>query len=111
MGPNREILKDAKKAGCVKPLIDIRYFGRETKPVHKLLQFSNDPIIPGITGRESACINFLQELGIRMQDGDNWRRWIDLHKDEKRLIISNIAELLLSKGFGHKITKKMLYVR
>jgi RecJ-like exonuclease len=108
IGLNRDIIKDAEKAKVLSSKIDIRYFGRETRPIYKMLQFSSDPIIPGITGRESACISFLQELNIRLKEGDNWRRWIDLNKDERRLIISNIAEILLTKGFGHRITKKII---
>ena len=73
-----------------------------------MLQYSSDPIIPGLSGRESSCISFLQELGIHMQDGDNWRKWVDLSKDERRIIISNIAELLLTKGFNHKLTKRII---
>lgn len=108
MGLNRKILEDGRKSGYVKPLIDIRYFGRETRPIYKLLQYANDPVIPGVTGRESACISFLEELGIIMKDGDNWRKWIDLSKAERKLIISNIAQLLLTKGFGAKNTKKII---
>jgi len=107
-GKNRDILSDGEQIGNVRSKIDIRYFGRETRPVYKMLQYSSDPIIPGISGREQACISFLQELGIKMQDGDDWRRWIDLSKDERRLIISNIAQLLLTKGFGHKLTKRII---
>ena len=107
-GANRDILSDGEKVGTIKSKIDIRFFGRETRPAQKMLQYASDPIIPGLTGRESACISFLQELGITMQDGDELRRWIDLSKDERRLIISDIAQLLLTKGFGHKLTKRIV---
>ena len=107
-GLNREILDDGKKVNAVHSKVDIRYFGRETRPAYKLLQYANDPLIPGLSGRESACISFLQDLGIKMKDGDNWRRWIDLSKDERRLIISGIARLLLSKGFGHRQAKRII---
>ncbi len=107
-GKNRDILVDAESIKSVKSKIDIRYFGRESRPIYKMLQYSSDPVIPGLTGRETSCINFLQELGIRMKDGDNWRRWIDLSKDERKLIISEIAQLFLTKGFGHKITKRII---
>lgn len=107
-GLNREVLKDGEQSNIVIPKIDIRYFGRETRPIYKMLQYASDPLIPGLSGRESACISFLQELGIKAQDGDYWRRWIDLSKDERRIIISNIAKLLLTKGFGHKITKRII---
>jgi single-stranded-DNA-specific exonuclease len=108
MGLNRDILTDGKKLEVIYSKIDIRYFGRETRPVYKLLQYASNPVIPGVTGRESSCITFLQELGIKLKDGDSWRRWIDLTKDERSLIISNIAQTLLVKGFGYKITKKII---
>lgn len=107
-GANRDILKDGEETGVVRSKIDIRFFGRESRPIYKMLQYANDPIIPGLTGRESSCINFLQDLGIRMKDGDNWRKWIDLSKDERRLILSDIAQLFLTKGFGHKMTKRII---
>jgi len=108
MGLNRDIITDGKKLEVIDPKIDIRYFGRETRPVYKLLQYANDPVIPGVTGRESSCITFLQEIGIKLKNGDSWRRWIDLTKNERSLIISTIAQTLLTKGFGYKITKKII---
>ena len=107
-GMNRDILSDGESVNAVKAKIDIRFFGRESRPIFKMLQFASDPILPGLSGREQACVAFLQELGITMKDGDSWRKWIDLCKDERRLILSSIAQLLLSKGFGHKITKRII---
>jgi RecJ-like exonuclease len=107
-GMNRDILTDGESVNAVKAKIDIRFFGRESRPIYKMLQFASDPILPGLSGREQACVAFLQELGITMKDGDSWRKWIDLCKDERRLIISSIAQLLLSKGFGYKITKRII---
>ena len=107
-GMNQEIFEEGKKGGFVQSKIDIRYFGRETRPIYKLLQYASDPLIPSLSGRESACISFLQELNIQMKDGDNWRKWIDLSKDERRLIISDIVQLFLSKGFGYKIIKRII---
>lgn len=108
VGTNQEILKDAKKAKVILSKKDVRYFGRETRPVFKLLQYGNDPLIPNLTGKEDACINFLLELGIPLKDGEVWRRWIDLSKVEKQLILSEIVKLLISKGFGHEITKRLI---
>lgn len=107
-GLNRKILEEGERAGVLKKQIDIRYFGRETRPVYKLLQFATDPLIPGLTGREDACISFLNEYNIPLKDGDNWRRWIDLKLEEKRKIVSEIMKLLLVKGFGYKIAARVL---
>ena len=107
-GLNTHIVEDGKKAGVVEKRMDIRYFGRETRPLHKLLQYSNDPFIPGLSGREDACISFLQELGIRLKDGDHWRRWIDLTRDEQRKILSEIAWMLFDHGFSHQTVRRII---
>jgi len=107
-GTNRDILADGEQAGVLQNRMDIRYFGKETRPIYKLLQYSSDPIIPGLTGREDACISFLQELQIRLKDGDSWRRWIDLTNKERQTITSTIGQMLLTKGFGHKITTRII---
>jgi len=107
-GVNRDILEDGKESNLVDSKLDIRYFGRETRPIYKLLQYASDPLIPGLSGRESTCISFLQDMDIKMKDGDTWRCWIHLSKDERRKIISGIAQILLMKGFGHKLTTRII---
>ena len=105
---NQTILRQGKTARVLYSKMDVRYFGRETRPLAKLLQYASDPILPGLSGREESCSLFLQELGIRLKDGDYWRRWIDLDKQERRIIISAITQLLLKKGFGYANTKRII---
>jgi len=107
-GMNTEIVKDGKDAGVLQTIKDIRYFGKETRPLTKLLQYASDPLIPGVSGREDACVALLQELQIRLKDGDAWRTWVDLDKEEKRKIISTIVQMLLSKGFGYQAASRIL---
>jgi single-stranded-DNA-specific exonuclease len=107
-GMNTEIIKDGKDAGVLQTIKDIRYFGKETRPLVKLLQYASDPLIPGVSGREDACVALLQELQIRLKDRDAWRTWVDLDKEEKRKIISTIVQMLLSKGFGYQVARRVL---
>ena len=107
-GMNAEIIQDGRDAGVLQTLTDIRYFGKETRPLAKLLQYASDPLIPGVSGREDLCVSFLQELKIRLKDGDMWRTWVDLGKNEKRTIISAILQMLLSKGFGYQVASRVL---
>lgn len=107
-GTNREILEDGTKSGVIYYKKDIRYFGIETRSLSKLLQYSDDPFIPGLSRREDACVSFLQDLNIRLKDDDRFRKWIDLNKDERQKIVSSIAQILLNKGFGHEITKRLI---
>jgi RecJ-like exonuclease len=108
IGLNEKIIEDGKKHGIIKSFLDIQYFGRETRPVYKLLQYANDPIIPNITGRESSALEFLKNIKIPIKDNENWRKWVDLSNNERKKIISEIVKLLLIKGFGHEQTKRVL---
>jgi len=107
-GMNVEIVNDGKAFGVLQTVKDIRYFGKETRPLSKLLQYASDPIIPGVSGREDACVAFLQELQIPLKEQDTWRTWIHLNKEEKRKIISAIIQMLLSKGFGYQMASRVL---
>ncbi|MEM0493359.1 MAG: DHH family phosphoesterase [Candidatus Thermoplasmatota archaeon] len=107
-GFNLEIIKDAERNNLLEVRKDIRYFGRESRPIIKLLQYANDPLIPGLTGREEACASFLHELDVPLKVDDKWRRWIDLNMDEKQRITSSIARLLLSKGFGYRYVSRLI---
>jgi single-stranded-DNA-specific exonuclease len=108
VGKNSEIVQEGKALGVLAEQLDIQCFGRETRPVYKLLQYASDPIIPGISGRESKALAFLKELGIPLKEGSKWRKWVDLNNDERRTILSAIAKLLLSKGFGHQRVKRLI---
>ena len=107
-GINERIIEDGNQAKVVSNYMDVSYFGRETRPIHKMLQYANDPIIPGITGREQAALRFLEQHHIIIKDNDEWRRWIHLSKKERRTILSAIAQLLLRKGFGHQMTNRLI---
>ncbi len=107
-GMNTEIVKDGIETGVLQTIKDIRYFGKETRPLAKLLQYATDPLIPGVSGREDASVGFLQELQIELKDRDTWRTWVDLRKEEKRKIVSSIVQMMLSKGFGYQVVSRVL---
>src|SRR5437867_2464918 len=53
-GYNRTILADGIAAGVLEAGIDLRLFGRETRPAYKMLQYATDPWIPRVSGNEGA---------------------------------------------------------
>ncbi len=97
IGVNRQILEDGAKNGVLRYEKDLLLFGKQTRPIFKLLQYSSDPYLPGITGSEDASIEFLKKIGIR-QHGEKWRRWIDLEPAEKQQIVSALFQFCLSTG-------------
>jgi RecJ-like exonuclease len=97
LGMNRQVLEMGKAAGFLKYEKDLKLFGRQTRPIYKLLQYSSDPYIPGLSGNEDACIAFLESSGVHVKT-ESWRRWIDLSQDEKRTVTSKIFQYCLSGG-------------
>jgi len=61
---NNLILEDAINSGKLEVKTGLRMFGSQTRPLSKLLLYSTDPYIPGITGNEENIEGFLQELNI-----------------------------------------------
>lgn len=107
-GWNEMIVKEGVKEGKIEVKKDVRLFGRQTKPIHKILQYSDDPILPGLTGHEKACLSFLDGLGIESKDGKKWRKWIDLQEWEKKKVVSALITRILSKGFGHFYASRLI---
>ncbi|MDY6966562.1 MAG: DHH family phosphoesterase, partial [Halobacteriota archaeon] len=99
VGENRKILKIGEELGVLSSDIDVRFFGKQTRPIYMLLQYSSDPYIPGITGNERAAIDFLQKIGLELRR-ENWRRWIDLTHEEKQIIVSNLIQFCISRGMS-----------
>jgi RecJ-like exonuclease len=89
-GLNKEILKDAEVSKKIEISKGLRLWGRYTRPIHKTLQYSVDPYIPGISGSESASVQFLQELGIELKNGEKWRTLADMSEEENRKLASGM---------------------
>ncbi len=107
-GYNRTILADAEAAGVVKAEMDLRLFGRETRPAYKMLQYASDPWIPRLSGNEEACIAFLLEQGIDLKVGNHWRSWSDLDRGEKQRVISALVAHMLERGCGVKSVERLV---
>ncbi len=107
-GFNREVIADGEMAGVLKASTDLRLFGRETRPLHKFLQYATDPWIPRLTGNEEACIAFLLEIGIDLKTEEEWRSWADLDNGERRRVVSEIVTHMLQRGCGHKEVERLI---
>jgi RecJ-like exonuclease len=110
---NAEILEDAMKQGMMNIKEGLRAFGVQTRPLHKLLEYSTDPFIPGVTGSESNAIEFLNQIGIEAQTNGVWRKLMDLsEEEEKKLIAAVIVKRINEKnpddvlGFNYLLTKE-----
>ncbi|AKB27452.1 Single-stranded-DNA-specific exonuclease RecJ [Methanosarcina siciliae T4/M] len=98
VGINRQILEDGVQGGYLEFKKDLTLFGKQTRPVYKLLQYSSDPYLPGLTGNEEACIEFLHTLNVRYSQDERWVRWIDLKVSEKQKIVTGLFQYCLRSG-------------
>jgi single-stranded-DNA-specific exonuclease len=94
IGLNRRILQDAETVGSIRTSIDVRYFGRESRPLVNFLRYSSDPNLPGLTNDPDMCREFLTGLGIPLKEDGRWRCWADLLPEEKDRISDAIKEVL-----------------
>jgi RecJ-like exonuclease len=107
IGLNRWILEVGVGAKVLSFGRDLKLFGKQTRPVFKMLEFSSDPYIPGLSGDEDACILFLKEQGIRLK-GERWRRWIDMNSQEKGKIASALVRRGLRAGLSNPQLERLV---
>ena len=94
---NRKMLDEAVSQGLASVSTDLHLFGRNSRPLVQLLAYADDPYLPGLTGSEEACTRLLSDLGIPLRDGEKWRTYSALSKQEKTSLVSSLAELLAAR--------------
>ena len=110
-GLNERIVEDAVHAGSLTVEKDLIFFGRETRPIHRMLAATTSPFIPGISGQEDKSLAFLANLDIKPRTHDDkWRALRDLSDDEKRRLCSALADHLLSKGLRLEVNNLIGHV-
>lgn len=97
-GINSLIMKEAVDYGRLEVKESLRMFGMQTKALHKVLEYSTNPYIPNVTGNERGAIRFLEDLNIKVRDGNKYRRLSNLSEEEmKRLITAIILKRMGSE--------------
>ncbi|MGD0081387.1 MAG: DHH family phosphoesterase [Methanoregula sp.] len=101
VGPAREIIvEDGVRHRSVEVRKkDLNCYGTATRPVHLSLAYNDDPFITGISNNPEGARQFLRRLGIRQQTSDGrWLVWEEIPVEDKRTIISALAEQLMANG-------------
>ncbi|MCX8158416.1 MAG: DHH family phosphoesterase [Candidatus Diapherotrites archaeon] len=98
-GLNRLILSDAVDSKLIEATNDLRLYGRVSRPLVQFLEYSTNPILPGLTANEKACIRFLNKLGIELKNNGRWRSYSDLTIEEKKTFVSSLIVYLTEKNF------------
>jgi single-stranded-DNA-specific exonuclease len=107
---NEIIVDDGVAAGLLKVEKDLTFFGRETRPIYKMLATTTNPFIPGLSGEEDKALAFLSSLNIPLTKGNRPRALCDLNDDERKRLCTALADHLLSKGLHMEVENLIGYI-
>jgi len=98
VGANAAIVEEGVAAGVLATDKDLALFGKQTRPLPKLLEYASDVHIPDISNDEAGVLDFLNGLDLDLTDGGEWRRWVDLTVEEKRTVTSALVRTAVERG-------------
>lgn len=93
-GINALTLKDAVDNGDVVVVKDLRFFGRETRPIIQYFQYSGEIEIPGITNNNTACNELMANHNIPLKIDGKLTVWNDLTSEQKNNVIKDVLKLI-----------------
>ena len=98
VGANGGIVEEGIGAGVLEERTDLALYGKQTRPLPKLLEYASEVRIPGVSNDPQGAVSFLQGLDIDARAGGNWRRWVDLSDEERRTVVSALMQRALRRG-------------
>jgi len=98
VGANRGIVEEGIEAGALEERTDLALYGKQTRPLPKLLEYASEVRIPGVSNDPQGAVSFLQGLDIDARAGGNWRRWVDLADEERQTVVSALMQRALRRG-------------
>jgi RecJ-like exonuclease len=98
VGANREIVAEGVEAGVLEEGTDLAFYGKQTRPLPKLLEYASEVRIPGISNDQNGAIRFLDGLGLDLKRDGEWRRWVDLDHEERQTVASSLVQHAIAKG-------------
>jgi len=103
IGLNKIIQKDGEEAKVLRVEKDLRLYGRQTRPLFKAIEYTTEPFIPGLSGSESASLQFLSDLDIPIKKNDEFTKLADLSEEEKK----RLTTALILRMIEHRIPPKI----
>ncbi|MDJ1432904.1 DHH family phosphoesterase [Halostagnicola sp. A-GB9-2] len=97
-GANEGIVEEGVEAGVLETATDLAIYGKQTRPLPKLLEYSTDVYIPGISNDSNGALRFLDGLDLELKRDGEWRRWSGLTGEEKQTVASALVQRAVSSG-------------
>lgn len=97
-GSNAAIVAEGIAAGVLREGKDLAVYGKQTRPLPKLLEYATDTRIPGITNSASGAKSFLEDCGVDCRTNGSWKRWVDLTDAERQTLASALLQHAVRRG-------------
>lgn len=107
-GLNKSIVEEAEAKGVIKKELDLRLYGKISRPLTQFVSFSTNPVFPELVANDQKSAEFVRGTGIELKQGEKWRTYSDLSKEEKKLFTSSLILYLIEKGFSEERAKKII---
>ncbi|MFB6135566.1 MAG: DHH family phosphoesterase [Halobacteriaceae archaeon] len=98
VGANAAVVEEGVEAGVLEAGTDLALYGKQTRPLPKLLEYASDVPVPGVTGDEAGAVRFLDGLDLDLQSDGEWRRWVDLDDGERQTVASALVQRAVKGG-------------
>ncbi|MBV0900302.1 single-stranded-DNA-specific exonuclease RecJ [Haloarcula salina] len=98
VGANAGLVEEGVDAGVVEEGTDLSLYGKQTRPLPKLLEYATEVPIPGISNDEAGATRFLEGLGLDLKADGEWRTWADLADDERQTVASALVRRAVERG-------------
>ncbi|WP_408959941.1 DHH family phosphoesterase [Natrinema sp. 74] len=97
-GANAKIVEEGVDAGVLETGKDLALYGKQTRPLPKLLEYATDVHIPGVSNDANGALRFLDGLELELKRDGEWRRWAGLTNEEKQTVASALVRKAVSSG-------------
>jgi RecJ-like exonuclease len=97
-GANEAIAAEGEAAGVLATETDLTLYGKQTRPLPKLLEYASEVPVPGVSNDEAGAIRFLSGLDLELKRDGDWRRWVDLDGEERRTVASALLRRAITRG-------------
>ena len=98
-GANAAIVEEGVAAGALAEAKDLAVYGKQTRPLPKLLEYATDTYVPGISNSYTGAVDFLDDLDVDCRgDEREWKRWVDLTDEERRRVASALVQHAVRRG-------------
>ncbi len=98
VGANERIVEEGVAADVVETGRGLSLFGKQTRPLPKLLEYGSEVTIPGISNSPGGAVRFLDGLGLDLRSDGEWRTWADLDRGERTTVVSGLVRRAVERG-------------